>query len=240
LDNNTLNKRVTLFCGHYGSGKTNIAVNWALHLRKMGHSVAIADIDVVNPYFRTKDSQRELEEAGVEVIALPFANTSVDLPSLPQEVYGLVQRRDKKVVMDIGGDDRGAYALGRYRPYILEENDFANLFVVNFFRPLTRTAAEALEVFREVEAAAGIPFTGIINNSNIGAETKIEDVNGTKALAEELAELTGVPVVMTTVEKSLCEKAEDESFFSLKLQKNYFKHIKGCHYGKSNIRHRHM
>ncbi|MBE6913152.1 MAG: hypothetical protein E7473_11575 [Ruminococcaceae bacterium] len=222
MDNNALNKRVTLFCGHYGSGKTNIAVNWALHLKGQGHPVAIADIDVVNPYFRTKDSQRELEAAGVEVIALPFANTSVDLPSLPQEVYGLVQRRDKKVVMDIGGDDRGAYALGRYRPYILEENDFDNLFVVNFFRPLTRTAEEAYEVFREVEAAAGIPFTGIVNNSNIGPETKISDVINTKALAEELSKLSGVPVVMTTVEKSLCEEAEDEDFFALKLQEKLF------------------
>ncbi len=222
MDNNALNKRVTLFCGHYGSGKTNIAVNFALHQRKKGFPVAIADIDVVNPYFRTKDSQRELEAAGVEVIALPFANTSVDLPSLPQEVYGLVQRRDKKVVMDIGGDDRGAYALGRYRPYILEEGDFDNLFVVNFFRPLTRTAEEAYEVFREVEAAAGIPFTGIVNNSNIGPETKISDIINTKALAEELASLCGVPVVMTTAEKSLCEEANITGFFKLKLQEKLF------------------
>ena len=222
MDNNALNKRVTLFCGHYGSGKTNIAVNWALHLRKKGFPVAIADIDVVNPYFRTKDSQNELQTAGVEVIALPFANTSVDLPSLPQEVYGLVQRRDKKVVMDIGGDDRGAYALGRYRPYILEEGDYANFFVVNFYRPLTRNAAEALEVFREIEAASQIPFTGIVNNSNIGAETKISDVINTDALAKELSELTGVPLVMTCAEKALCEEANIESFFKLELQKKLF------------------
>lgn len=221
MDNHTLNKRVTLFCGHYGSGKTNIAVNFALHLKKLGHPVAIADIDVVNPYFRTKDSLDELTAAGVEVIALPFANTSVDLPSLPQEVYGLVQRYDKKVVMDIGGDDRGAYALGRYRPYILEEGNFDNLFVVNFFRPLTRTAKEAYEVFLEVQAAAGIPFTGIVNNSNIGTETKLSDVLGTKKLAEELSELAKVPVVMTTVEETLSENEED-GFFRLRLQKKLF------------------
>ncbi len=222
MDNNALNKRVTLFCGHYGSGKTNIAVNYALHLRKSGFPVAIADIDVVNPYFRTKDSQNELETAGVEVVALPFANTSVDLPSLPAEVYGLVQRKDKKVVMDIGGDDRGAYALGRYRPYILEEGDFANLFVANFYRPLTRTAMEAYEVFREIEAAAGIPFTGIVNNSNIGKETKLSDVLATDALARELSEMAGVPLVMTCAEKSICEKAENGDMFPLKLQKKLF------------------
>lgn len=222
MDNHALNKRVTLFGGHYGSGKTNIAVNYALHLREKGLPVAIADIDIVNPYFRTKDSLSELTAAGVEVIALPFANTSVDLPALPQEVYGLVQRRDKYVVMDIGGDDRGAYALGRYRPYILEENDYANLFVVNFYRPLTRDAGEAYEVYREIEAASGIPFTGIVNNSNIGAETRVEDVLNTSALAGELAALAGVPVIMTTAEKSLCEDAEISSFFKLKLQEKLF------------------
>ena len=222
MDNNALNKRVTLFCGHYGSGKTNIAVNWALYLKSLGDPVAIADIDVVNPYFRTKDSLDELTAAGVEVVALPFANTSVDLPSLPAEVYGLVQRYDKKVVMDIGGDDRGAYALGRYRPYILEEENFANLFVVNFYRPLTRTAAEAYEVFREIEAAAGIPLTGIVNNSNIGKDTKLSDVIATDSLAKELAETAGVPLVMTCAEKSLCEGAEGSGFFKLNLQKKLF------------------
>ena len=220
MDNHALNKRVTLFCGHYGSGKTNIAVNWAMRLAKQGDKVAIADIDVVNPYFRTKDSSDELTAAGVEVIAIPFANTSVDLPSLPAEVYGLVQRYDKKVVMDIGGDDRGAYALGRYRPYILEEGNFANLFVVNFYRPLTRCAREAYEVFREIEAAAQIPFTGIVNNSNIGEETTLSDVLKTSLLADELSALCGVPVVMTTAEERICKDSAD--IFPLKLQKKLF------------------
>ncbi|MBQ8004566.1 MAG: hypothetical protein IJ299_05700 [Oscillospiraceae bacterium] len=220
MDNHALSKRVTLFSGHYGSGKTNIAVNYALYLRAQGNPVAIADIDIVNPYFRTKDSLDELTAAGVEVVALPFANTSVDLPSLPAEVYGLVQRYDKKVVMDIGGDDRGAYALGRYRPYILEEGNFANLFVANFYRPLTRSAQEAYEVFKEIEAAAGIPFTGIVNNSNIGSETKEEDVLKTAPLAETLSELSGVPVVMTTAEERICR--DNSGFFPLKLQKKLF------------------
>ncbi len=220
MDNHALNKRVTLFCGHYGSGKTNIAVNWAMHLAKKGENVAIADIDVVNPYFRTKDSQDELMAAGIEVVALPFANTSVDLPSLPAEVYGLVQRYDKKVVMDIGGDDRGAYALGRYRPYILEEGNFANLFVANFYRPLTRSAEEAYEVFREIEAAAQIPFTGIVNNSNIGAETALSDVLKTAEFAEKLSDLCGVPVVMTTADERIC--GDNTDIFPLNLQKKLF------------------
>ena len=211
-------KRVTLFCGHYGSGKTNIAVNYALWLRRQGKSVAIADIDIVNPYFRTKDSQAELEAAGVRVIALPFANSNVDLPALPSEVYSLVQSRSEYAVFDVGGDDRGAYALGRYVPGILEENDFDMLYVVNFYRPLTRTPADALTVLREIESACGVPVTGIVNNSNLARQTTAEDVLRTQPLAQELAALAGVPVVMTTAEEHLdCPGA-----FALKLQRQYF------------------
>ena len=106
-------KRLTLFAGHYGSGKTNIAVNYALKLANMGKKVCIADLDIVNPYFRTKDSEEELKAAGVELVSPRFANTNVDLPALPAESYRLVQDKSIYGIMDIGGDDRGAYALGR-------------------------------------------------------------------------------------------------------------------------------
>ena len=151
-------KRLTLFAGHYGSGKTNIAVNYALELKKSVNDVYIADMDIVNPYFRTKDSEAELSAAGVRLIALQFANSNVDLPSLPPEIYGLVQRRDCYAVMDIGGDERGAYALGRYAPFIMEEDNYNMFFVVNFYRPLTRTAQEAYDVMKEIELASGIKF----------------------------------------------------------------------------------
>ena len=124
-------KRLTLFLGHYGSGKTNLAVNWAMNMAKSGKSVEIADLDIVNPYFRTKDSQKELEAAGVKVIALPFANSSVDLPSIPSEAYALVEDKSRYGVLDIGGDERGAYALGRFSPYIREEDNYDMFYVVN-------------------------------------------------------------------------------------------------------------
>ena len=151
-----MDKRLTIFAGHYGSGKTNLAVNYALALKKKGLAVKIADLDIVNPYFRTKDSEKELKEAGIPLISPAYANSNVDLPALPQELYSLVQRRDFHAVLDVGGDDRGAYALGRYTPYILEENDYRMVFVANFYRPLTQTPEEALEVMGEIEAACGI------------------------------------------------------------------------------------
>ena len=212
-------KRVTLICGHYGSGKTNIAVNYALMLRRSGLETALADIDIVNPYFRSADSRAELEREGVKVIALPFANTNVDLPALPSEIYGLVQRRDIHAVMDIGGDDRGAYALGRFTPYILEENDYEMLFVVNFYRPLTRTADDALEVMREIEHAAGIGFTGIINNSNLGEETVASDVERTFPAVGELAKKSGLPVKITSFDERLAGQIDCADPFAMKLQK---------------------
>ena len=221
-------KRVTLFAGHYGSGKTNIAVNYALYLKSIGKEVIIADMDIVNPYFRTKDSMEVLEKAGIELISPQFANSNVDLPALPQELYKTVQDRSKYSVLDIGGDDRGAYALGRYTPYILEENDYEFVFVANFYRPLTTTPQEALEVMREVEIAAGIKFTAIVNNSNVGNETTADDVLTTVEKAEELSRISGLPVIMTTVETNVCEQLNSkiDNVFPLKLQNKYFD-IKG-------------
>ncbi len=211
-------KRITIFCGHYGSGKTNIAVNYAFYLKECGKDVAIGDVDIVNPYFRTKDSEKELADAGISVISLPFANSNVDLPSLPSEVYSLVQNRARYAVLDVGGDDRGAYALGRYAPYILEENDYDMLFVTNFYRPLTQTPEDALAVLREIEAACKIPFTGIVNNSNLGEETTVNDVLATDEKANLLAKISGLPLVMTTAEQTRCR----DGMFPLKLQKKYF------------------
>ena len=213
-------RRVTLFSGHYGSGKTNIAVNYALALRESGREVTVADLDIVNPYFRTKDSAGELAAAGIRLVSPAYANTNVDLPALPQEVYGVVSDRSRYAVLDIGGDDRGAVALGRYTPAILEENDYAHFFVVNFYRPLTQNARDALEVLREIEAACHIPLTAIINNSNIGALTRPEDVLATVARAEELSALAGIPLAFTTAEASIAQALEGSlAAFPLTLQR---------------------
>lgn len=215
-------KRITVFAGHYGSGKTNLAVNYAFKLNDMGYSVSIADLDIVNPYFRTKDSAKELEEVGIELVSLPFANSNVDLPALPSQMYGLVQREDRQIVIDLGGDERGALALGRYTPYILKENNYDMFFVVNFYRPLTTSVEQALEAMYEIESACGLKFTGIINNSNLGAQTTAQDVINTLEKAEQLSEMSGLRLVMTSVEKSIADGVELPKQFSLTLQKKLF------------------
>lgn len=208
-------KRVNIFCGHYGSGKTNLAINYAVSLKEKGLDVSIADIDIVNPYFRTKDSDDELKKKGIDVISLPFANTNVDLPALPPEAYSLVQNKSRYAVFDVGGDDRGAYALGRYVPAILEENNYDMFFVANFYRPLTKTAEEAFEVMREIEEACKIKFTAIINNSNLGEETKAKDIIRTFEKAKKLCEISGLPLRFTSCNESI----DLENTFKLKLQK---------------------
>ena len=215
-------KRVTLFAGHYGSGKTNLAVNWAMALRKEHERVVIADLDIVNPYFRTKDSAELLQAHGIEVISPEFANSNVDLPALPAELYGVVQRKDRYAVLDIGGDDRGAYALGRYAPYILEENNYEMVFVANFMRPLTRTPEEALEVMREIEAAGGIPFTAIANNTNLSKLTDEAVIREGIEKSEELSRLSGLKILFTSVEKKTAEGLDIQGVFPIELQKKYY------------------
>ena len=215
-------KRIHILAGHYGSGKTNIAVNLALKLKSEGKAVRIADLDIVNPYFRTTDSAEALAAAGIDLISPAFANTNVDLPALPAELYSLVQQKESFAVMDVGGDDRGAYALGRYAPAILEENNYEMYFVANFYRPLTPTAKDALEIMREVEQAAGIPFTAIINNSNLGNSTDGAAVEATFEKANELAALAGLPILYTAARADLCDKIRAENLLPLTLQDKYY------------------
>ena len=217
-------KRLTLFAGHYGSGKTNIAVNYALHLASEGKKVCIADLDIVNPYFRTKDSARELEAAGVHLVSPQFANSNVDLPALPAEAYRLVTDHETYGIMDIGGDDRGAYALGRYVPSILEENNYRMVFVANCYRPLTRTPEDAIEVMREIEAACGLRFTDIINNSNLASETTPETVLASLDYMNRLSQLSGLPLFAHSVERSVAPALDSRlsPILPLKLQEKYF------------------
>ncbi|MBQ4338569.1 MAG: hypothetical protein IJC37_04025 [Clostridia bacterium] len=203
-------KRITLFCGHYGSGKTNIAVNCAIKLKKDYKKVAIADLDIVNPYFRTKDSEKTLEAHSIKLISSEYAGSNVDVPALPSQAYSLFDNKELKAVIDVGGDDRGALALGRYAPLLKEENDYDMLLVINKFRPLTPDAESTVEVMREIEQACGIQFTGIVNNSNLGDETCAQDVLSSIDYAREVAEVTNLPVKMTTVREELYGELSDK------------------------------
>ena len=226
-------KRVTIFAGHYGSGKTNIALNYARMLKRAGETVAIADLDIVNPYFRTKDSAADLAAEGIDLVVSDFANSNVDFPAMPKEIYALVAPPEvgaecrtprAKVVIDVGGDDRGALALGRYVPDIKAEGDYEMLAVVNAARPLTQTAADTVEVLREIETACALPFTGIVNNTNLGPQTTAGTVLASRSYADEVATLMGVPVRFTCAPAAIAEelKGKVENLLPLEIQKLYY------------------
>ena len=214
-------KRIVLLCGHYGSGKTNVAVNLAVALRERYDRVAVADLDIVNPYFRSKDSRGQFEDLGIRLICSEYANTNVDIPALPQDMYAVTDDRSLRAVIDVGGDDRGALALGRISGPILEEQNYEMLAVINASRPLTRTPEDTVEVLREIEGAGKIPFTGLINNTNLGRETDETVVLNSISYAEAVSNQMKIPVVMTTVPAELFPQLQGkiENLFPLELQK---------------------
>ena len=186
--------------------------------------VIIADLDIVNPYFRTKDSEEDFNNKGIELISSAYSNSNLDIPALPSQIYRTVQDTSKYAIIDVGGDEQGAVALGRYVPFILEENNYDMFFVANCFRPLTQTPEDALVVMREIEAACGLSFTAVVNNSNLGNETTAEDILSSIEYINKLSEISGLPIAFTSVEKGLFNQLSGkvEGLFPLTLQKKYF------------------
>jgi hypothetical protein len=200
-------KQVTAFVGHYGSGKTEVALNFAKELKKEYDKVCIIDMDIVNPYFRTKDAQAQMEEAGIRVIASEFAGSNVDIPTLPPEVHAIFDDPSYKYVLDIGGDEDGAIVLGGFARR-LSQMDYDMFCVLNQRRPMTATPQEAADYIREIEAASRLSCTGLVNNTNLSWETTSEIVAQSVPYAQETATLTGKPVVMTTATQEVAAQLE--------------------------------
>lgn len=196
-------KRITLFMGHYGSGKTNAAVNYAIMLKNKGFDTAIYDLDIVNPYFRTVDGKSLLDSYGVELVASKYASSNVDLPAMAAGNYAIIDKKNMHAVVDVGGDDRGALALGRYASEIVEENNYDMLLIVNKYRFETKDIQGAIEIKDEIEQACKMKFTGIVNNSNLGAETTIDTVLNSIGYVEELSKATNLEVKFTCVRNDL-------------------------------------
>ena len=190
-------KPLIIICGHYGSGKTNLSLNIALDLAAAGEQVTLVDLDLVNPYFRSSDYGEMLAEHGVEMIAPTFAGTTLDIPTLSPAVSGAFERPGR-VIFDVGGDDVGATALGRYSRQIGQiPYDF--LYVVNKYRPLSREAEQSAELLREIEAASHLRATAVVNNSHLQMETDWATVASSRDYAVQSAKELGLPLIMTTV-----------------------------------------
>lgn len=205
-------KRITIITGHYGSGKTNLAVNLALEMRKKYDKVALVDLDIVNPYFRSADFSELMKKKDIRVINPTYANTNLDIPALTGEVQAVIRQSEYHVVFDVGGDDAGAAALGRYAGELVKAG-YDLLYVVNCFRYLTREAGEALELLGDIQAASRLQATYLVNNSNLSTATTKEDILTSVGYANEISKLGKIPLLCHIAAESVFSELSDKAGF---------------------------
>jgi predicted DNA-binding protein YlxM (UPF0122 family) len=201
--------RIRIFTGHFGSGKTEISMNYALNLAKQGKKVAIADIDIVNPYFCTRDLKKYLEENGVRVISSDPSLSNAELAVVPAEVLSVFNDKSYEVVMDIGGDEQGAIVLGQYNRYFKEE-PYDMYFVVNNNRPFTSNSDETEEFMDSIEKVSRLKVTHLISNTNMSYETKAEDILRGDKEVTKLSEKLHIPYKYTVCRKDLVDQVKNK------------------------------
>jgi hypothetical protein len=205
------NKRVIVFVGAYGSGKTEIAINYALRRRRLGEKVTLIDLDLVTPYFRSREARQPLEQEGVDVVSPEGGLAMADLPVMPPRIAGSLDDRERCVIIDVGGDPTGARVLGTIRKS-LPEGDHDILIVLNARRPFTRTPDTMLESMGRIEAASRVKITGIVNNTHVcGLTTPAEVLDGYEKVAAVGRE-SGLPVVFSGALKEVVAQIDADSF----------------------------
>lgn len=197
--------RIRIFTGHFGSGKTEISINYAINIAKTGKKVAIVDLDIVNPYFCTRGIRKELEEQGVRVIASDPNLSNAELMVVPAEVLAAFNDKSYEVIMDIGGDGQGSVVLGQYNRYLKEE-PYDMYFVINNNRPLTSNNDDTEEYIRGIEAASRLKITHLISNTNLSYETVVEDIIKGDKTVSDLAEKFDIPHKYTVCRRDLLDE----------------------------------
>jgi len=211
--------RIRVFTGHFGSGKTEIAINYALKLNEEGKKVAIADLDIVNPYFCTRDQTEYLEEKGIKVIATPKEFSNAELGTVPLNTLTVFNDKTYEVVLDVGGDDQGAVALGQYNKYFREE-DYDMYFVINTTRPLTNDADSIIQYIDEIQRASRLKVKYLINNTNLSYETTVDMIKEGFEIVKEVSEKINIPIAFTAVREDLVSQVKEEigeNIFPIKI-----------------------
>jgi len=199
-------KRLKIITGHYGSGKTEFAINYALNIAKESSSkIAIVDLDIVNPYFRAREAEHILHSKGIRVIGASVKGASLDIPAVSSEVLTIFHDKSYIAVLDVGGDQAGARILGRYHDN-LAVAEYDMFFVLNANRPLTNTPQAAIRHMRAIEEGSRQKITALVNNTHLCESTTIDDVFRGQELSENVSDQTGLPIRYTVVEEKLAEK----------------------------------
>ena len=210
---------ITIITGHFGSGKTEIALNLAFQQAEKGKCVQIYDIDVVNPYFCSKDKKEELEKQGIEVIASPKELSNAELSVVPAEFLSIFSNQNKESIVDVGGDDMGATVLSQYRERF-EKCGYEMYFVINTKRLQTSTAEDIENYILAIEKASRLKITHLINNTNLGSKTTIDHILQSYAVVKEVSLKTNLPVKYTVVKAQLASELKayvDSDLMEIKI-----------------------
>lgn len=199
--------QVTVFYGLYGSGKSEVSINYALRLAREGRAVTIVDLDAVTPYFRVRDVRERLLREGINVVSPKESVRHADLPVLPEGIRRLLRHGEGDIVVDVGGDPTGARVLGGLKDAL--RPDARGFFVLNAMRPFSRTLDEAQEAADRVTSSAGLPPAGLVSNTHLGEVTRIEHISFGLRFAEALGLRLGLPVVMAGVPAWLKSQEEE-------------------------------
>lgn len=200
--------RLAIITGHYGSGKTEFAVNLAFNMRKVCEKVSISDLDIVNPYFRSREKLSLFEEKGILVHDSSLRGMNVDVPAVSSTIFAAVQDKSYFSILDVGGDPVGARVLRQFQQGI-ESQDYEMWCVVNANRPETGTCDDIIDYIRAIEEASGLKITGLVNNTHLLKSTTVEDVENGARLCEEVYQKTTIPVVYHGVIENIAKEITD-------------------------------
>jgi len=206
-----LNKRIKIFVGGFGSGKTEIAINYSINCRKSHAKVAIVDLDIVNPYFRTREAKNTLSLKGIKVISPEGEMAYADLPLISPEIKGLIQNSNYHLILDVGGDDVGTVVLGNFN-YFIKDLDYEMLLVVNSYRPFTQTVPQIKQMVQEIENTSRLKINGIVSNPNLSNQTDEETIKKGHILIKQASQKLNLPIKFICIDKRFSKKIKKENF----------------------------
>ena len=206
-----MSKRIKIFVGSFGSGKTEIAINYSIYCRKSHTQVAIVDLDIVNPYFRTREEKNTLNLKGVKVVAPEGKLTYTDIPLISPEIKGLIQNSDYHLILDVGGDDIGTVVLGNFR-YFIKDLDYEMLLVVNPYRPFTQSIPQIKQMAQEIENSSRLKISGIISNPNLSRQTDEKIIKQGHILIKQASQKLNLPIKFICIDERFSKKIKQENF----------------------------
>ena len=206
-----MNKRIKIFVGSFGSGKTEIAINYSIYYRKKHNQVAIVDLDIVNPYFRTREAKDTLTLKGIKVISPEGKMTYADLPLISPEIKGLIQNPDYCVILDVGGDSVGTVVLGNFRHFI-KDLDYEMLLVVNSYRPFTQSIPQIKKMAQEIENSSRLNISAIISNPNLSVQTDEDIIKKGHILIKQAAQKLKMPIKFICIDERFSRRIKQGNF----------------------------